>query len=56
MQRLIYYDVDQRGQKIALSSTSIFSVINGAQAGTISYKNSENIVERFARVSPPLAP
>ncbi|KAJ3525527.1 hypothetical protein NM688_g8390 [Phlebia brevispora] len=47
--RLIYYDVDQHGEKIKFNSGSIFSTINGAFAGTVSYKHSENIVERLAR-------
>lgn len=50
-QRLIYYDVDQLGEKLKLSPTSIISTLEGALAGTIPYKNSENIVERSVRVS-----
>ena len=48
--RLVYYDVDQYGGKIALSPKSIFSAIHGALNGTIAYRHSENIVERLARV------
>ena len=50
MQRLVYYDVDQFGEKIALSLTSISRVVEGALKGTVSYKHSENFVERAARV------
>ena len=46
----MYYDTDQHGDKIRLAPNSIFGAINGAFAGTIKYKHSENIVERFARV------
>ncbi|KAH9920797.1 thioredoxin-like protein [Fomitopsis serialis] len=46
---LVYYDVDQYGAKIQLTTTSVFSAIQGAQAATIPYKHSENIVERMAR-------
>ncbi|KAH9843500.1 thioredoxin-domain-containing protein [Rhodofomes roseus] len=47
--RLVYYDVDQYGEKIQLTTTSVFSAVQGAQAATIAYKHSENIVERLAR-------
>ncbi|KZT63979.1 thioredoxin-like protein [Daedalea quercina L-15889] len=47
--RLIYYDVDQYGKKIQLTTTSVFSTVQGAQAATIAYKHSENLVERMAR-------
>ncbi|KAI0951633.1 hypothetical protein AcV7_007680 [Taiwanofungus camphoratus] len=47
--RLVYYDTDQFGEKIQLTPNSIFSAINGALNATISYKHSENIVERMAR-------
>lgn len=50
VQRLVYWDVDQFGSKIALSAKSIFSAVTGALNGTISYKHSENFVERMARV------
>lgn len=56
VQHLVYYDVDQHGETIQLNSASIFSTINGALAGTISYKHSENMVERFARVSSLVTP
>ncbi|KAI8984891.1 thioredoxin-domain-containing protein [Trametes punicea] len=46
---LVYYDTDQFGDTIQLTSASLFSAINGAVKGTISYKHSENIVERLAR-------
>jgi len=47
--RLVYYDTDQLGERIKLSPESVISALNGALASTISYKNSENIVERMAR-------
>ena len=47
---MVYYDSDQHGDKIRLSPNSVFGAINGALAGTIKYKHSENVVERFARV------
>ncbi|CCL99003.1 uncharacterized protein FIBRA_01011 [Fibroporia radiculosa] len=47
--RLVYYDKDQFGEDIQLTSTSIFSAIHGAAGGTIPYKHSENMVERMAR-------
>ncbi|KAI0655239.1 thioredoxin-domain-containing protein [Cubamyces menziesii] len=46
---LIYYETDQFGDSIKLTSASLFSTINGAAKGTIPYKHSENIVERLAR-------
>ncbi len=48
---MVYYEIDQHGEKIKFNAPSIFSTINGAIAGTISFKHSENIVERIARVS-----
>lgn len=47
--RLVYYDVDQFGEKIALSQKSISRVVEGVLQGTASYKHSENLVERLAR-------
>lgn len=47
--RLVYYDVDELGQPIALTPTSVFSAVQGVLAGTIAYKHSENMVERLAR-------
>ncbi|KAI0719220.1 thioredoxin-domain-containing protein [Fomitopsis betulina] len=46
---LVFYDVDQFGDKIQLTTTSVFSALQGAQASTIAYKHSQNIVERMAR-------
>ncbi|KAI0759740.1 thioredoxin-domain-containing protein [Trametes elegans] len=46
---LVYYDTDQFGEPIKLTSASLFSAINGAAKGTIAYKHSENAVERLAR-------
>ena len=48
---MIYYDVDPLGDKLKLSSESIISALDGVLAGTLSYKHSENVVERGARVS-----
>ncbi|KAJ3482266.1 hypothetical protein NLI96_g7101 [Meripilus lineatus] len=48
--RLIYYSTDQIGNEISLTATSVLSAINGAIHGTIPFKHSENIVERFARL------
>lgn len=50
-QRLLYWDTDKDGQKITLSSNSIFSAIEGAESGAITAKPSENIMERIIRVS-----
>jgi protein disulfide-isomerase len=50
LQRLLYYDQTQSGQVIKLTSTSIFSVVDGALAGTLTAKHSENRIERMARV------
>ncbi|OBZ66615.1 Thioredoxin domain-containing protein 5 [Grifola frondosa] len=47
--RLVYYDVDQFGERIQLTPTSIFSAVIGALQETIPSKHSENIVERLAR-------
>jgi len=47
--RLVYYDTDQSGQPVRLTSTSIFSAIEGISNGRIKPKHSENVVERFAR-------
>ena len=49
-QRLVYYDVDPFGEPVKLTPASLFPTINGAARGTLSYKHSENIVERLARV------
>ncbi|TBU43982.1 thioredoxin-domain-containing protein [Dichomitus squalens] len=47
--RLVYYDVDPFGETVKLTSASLFPTINGAARGTLSYKHSENIIERLAR-------
>ena len=49
-QRLAYYDTDQSAHSIQLTSTSIFSAIEGVSNGHIRPKHSENVLERFARV------
>ncbi|GBE79006.1 hypothetical protein SCP_0202030 [Sparassis crispa] len=46
---LVYWDTDHFGEKIQLSSSSLFSAINGALSRTIKPKHSENFVERMAR-------
>lgn len=48
--RLVYWDTDQFGETISLTSASVFSAVNGAMKGTIPYKHSENAIERLARV------
>ncbi|KAJ7669258.1 protein disulfide isomerase [Mycena polygramma] len=48
-QVLKYYDTEQTGAPIKLTSPSIFSALEGAANGTIKSKNSENFVERMAR-------
>ncbi|KII96123.1 hypothetical protein PLICRDRAFT_49017 [Plicaturopsis crispa FD-325 SS-3] len=47
--RLVYYDLDERGHPLKLTSTSVFSALQGAAKGTIVPKHSENLVERLAR-------
>ena len=49
-QMLVYYDTDPFGEKVQLTAASLFPTINGAAHGTLSYRHSENIVERVARV------
>jgi len=48
-QRLVYYDKDVNGNKIQLTSESLLSAVTGVLSGKISYRHSENFVERFAR-------
>ncbi|KAF7331691.1 Protein disulfide isomerase [Mycena kentingensis (nom. inval.)] len=48
-QVLKYYDSDQSGNLIKLTSPSIFSALEGAASGTVNAKNSENFIERLAR-------
>ncbi|KAJ7067835.1 protein disulfide isomerase [Mycena amicta] len=48
-QVLQYFDTEQSGGIIKLTSPSIFSALEGAASGTIKAKNSENWVERLAR-------
>ena len=50
LQRLIYYDTDPLGEKVTLTTSSLFATIHGAARGTLKYRNSENFVERVARV------
>jgi hypothetical protein len=49
-QVLKYYNTEQSDAPIKLTSPSIFSALEGATSGTIAPKNSENFVERMARV------
>lgn len=51
MQKLIYYDQDTNQQPLKLTSTSLFAALEAASKGELAYKNSENFVERMARVS-----
>ncbi|KAG5645761.1 hypothetical protein DXG03_005298 [Asterophora parasitica] len=49
-QRLVYYDTDTTDSHIKLTSTtSLFAAVEAAAAGKLSYKNSENAIERLAR-------
>lgn len=51
-QRLVYYDKDPADAFIKIaSSTSLFAAAEAAASGKLAYKNSENMVERLARVS-----
>ena len=48
---MIYYDQDPSYSRIRITaSVSLFSAAEAAAAGKLSYKHSENIVERMARV------
>jgi len=48
--RLIYYDQDSSDSPIRFtSSISLFSAVEAAASGSLSYKHSENMVERIAR-------
>jgi thioredoxin domain-containing protein 5 len=49
-QALKYYDTEQSNVPIKLTSPSIFSALEGAANGTTKAKDSENFVERMARV------
>ena len=51
LQQLIYYDTNAKGNKIAFDAESITVAVKDVIAGKVSYKNSENIVERMVRVS-----
>ncbi|KAJ7154694.1 protein disulfide isomerase [Mycena filopes] len=46
---LKYYDSEQDGDRIKLTSQSLFSALEGAASGAIPPKESENFVERMAR-------
>ncbi|KAJ7723401.1 protein disulfide isomerase [Mycena metata] len=46
---LKYYDSEPDGDRIKLTSPSIFSALEGAASGSIPHKESENFVERMAR-------
>ena len=47
---LLYYDTKRDGQGISLDAKEITSTVNDILAGRLKYKNSENFVERTARV------
>jgi hypothetical protein len=50
-QQLIYWKEDKQGDDLKLASTgTLFAAIEDIATGKVSYKNSENIVERLARV------
>jgi thioredoxin domain-containing protein 5 len=49
-QRLQYYDRDQAGQTIKLTSLSVFATLDGIDKGSIPSKSSENFAERISRV------
>jgi len=50
-QKLVYYDTDRSGIPIKfMSSSSLFTSVEDAASGKSPYKNSENFVERLARV------
>ncbi|KAF4574508.1 hypothetical protein EYR36_005850 [Pleurotus pulmonarius] len=46
---LIYYDVDENSQTLKLTSTSLFAAVDSIHKNRLSYKHSENAVERIAR-------
>jgi hypothetical protein len=50
LQRLHYYDRDQAGQTIKLTSLSVFATLDGIDKGSIPSKSSENFAERISRV------
>ncbi|KAL5527020.1 hypothetical protein ACEPAG_5811 [Sanghuangporus baumii] len=47
--QLIYYDTNAKGNKIAFDTQSISEAVKDVLAGKVSYKNSENILERMVR-------
>lgn len=51
-QKLVYWTTDGEGKAInILNEKSVFSALDGAASGSIGSMHSENIMERFARVS-----
>ncbi|KAH0587068.1 Thioredoxin domain-containing protein 5 [Termitomyces sp. J132] len=49
-QRLVYYDRDSHNHRLEVSSSkSLFETVEAAAVGKLSYKHSENLVERVAR-------
>lgn len=48
--QLVYWDEDANGLPLKPVSTTLFAALEGALAGTLAFKNSENIVERTVRV------
>jgi hypothetical protein len=49
----VYWDTNDAGQRIQLSSTSVFNAIDDVMNKRVTAKNSENFVERMARVRVP---
>ena len=47
---MIYYDTNRDGQGIGLDAAEITLSVNSVLAGQIPHKNSENLIERIARV------
>ncbi|KIM79468.1 hypothetical protein PILCRDRAFT_823363 [Piloderma croceum F 1598] len=47
--RLQYFDRDQAGQTIKLTSLSVFATLDGINKGSIPSKSSENFAERISR-------
>ncbi|EIW81988.1 thioredoxin-domain-containing protein [Coniophora puteana RWD-64-598 SS2] len=47
--KMLYYDVDMSGDKLALQSAVLFPVIDAVMEGALPPKHSENRIERFIR-------
>ncbi|EJD00787.1 thioredoxin-domain-containing protein [Fomitiporia mediterranea MF3/22] len=48
-QKLVYYDTNAKGSKIVLDAQSVTEAVRDVLSGHVSYKHSENILERTAR-------